>query len=345
MRLPTILNRVEKFQSFVDGEASLEPCDDALALVVPREPRKNGRGYGSSWGRPGPADDRLEQGRFEFVPVWGILVFLAERLRRVNCRRCGVTVAMVPWCDGENPLTTTYRGDRAAWAKRLSGSAVGSIFRTSWDSVRRAVECAVECGLAHRDLHRTAWGLDAIAGVRGHTDWTRVDDRGGQARRLLAVAEGRTEARLRSGLEGRGKPVGLGVKSVCGARGKPDLNVIAARLGQAVHVLDRCHVMPQFGTAWDERRAAESKRWVRDGDEPVWKKSRWWILKRPENLTEKPTVTRSERVQDNLRTVRADRLREELPRLWESKSGWWAGKFLDEWTGGRAACCVRGGRR
>ena len=154
MRLPTILNRVEKFQSFVDGEASLEPCDDALALVVPREPRKNGRGYGSSWGRPGPADDRLEQGRFEFVPVWGILVFLAERLRRVNCRRCGVTVAMVPWCDGENPLTTTYRGDRAAWAKRLSGSAVGSIFRTSWDSVRRAVECAVECGLAHRDLRR-----------------------------------------------------------------------------------------------------------------------------------------------------------------------------------------------
>ena len=28
---------------------------------------------------------------FEFVPLWGILVFLAYRMRRVDCTRCGVT--------------------------------------------------------------------------------------------------------------------------------------------------------------------------------------------------------------------------------------------------------------
>ena len=53
--------------------------------------------------------DRLEERRFEFVPIWGILVFLAYRMRRVDCKRCGVTVEMVPWGDGKNQLTTTYR--------------------------------------------------------------------------------------------------------------------------------------------------------------------------------------------------------------------------------------------
>ena len=41
----------------------------------------------------------------------------------------------------------------------------------------------------------------------------------------------------------------------------------------------------------------------------------------------------SEIVKYNLRTVRAHLLREEFQRVWEYRSAWWAGKFLDEWTG------------
>ena len=195
MRIQTILNRVEKFKSFVYGEASLEEHDDGPALIVQMKPRKNGRVFCSGCGRPGPVYDRLEERRFEFVPIWGILVFLAYRMRRVNCKRCGVTVEMVPWCDGKNQLTTTYRWYLATWAKRLSWSEVGSIFRTSWDSVCRAVEHAVEWGLAHRDLSEvTALGVDEIAWARGHTYLTLVYDIGGETKRLLAVAEERTRS-------------------------------------------------------------------------------------------------------------------------------------------------------
>ena len=35
----------------------------------------------------------------------------------------------------------------------------------------------------------------------------------------------------------------------------------------------------------------------------------------------------------NLGTVRAYLLREEFQRLSGYKSSWWAGRFLDEWTG------------
>jgi len=334
MRIQTILNRVEKFKSFSYGEARLEERDGGPALMVRVLPRKNGKPCCSGCGRPGPAYDRLEERHFEFVPVWGILVFLAYRMRRVDCTRCGVTVEMVPWCDGKNQLTTTYRWFLATWAKRLSWSEVAAIYRTSWDSIFRAVGHAVAWGLAHRDLGGvTALGIDEVAWSRGHKYLTLVYDIGGDARRLLAVAEERTEASLRSCLEGLGEAACQGVRHVCSDRWKPYLNVIAERLGGAVHVLDRFHVMQKFGKALDEVRAAEVKRLKRDGYEPVLKRSRWCFLKRPGNLTEKQTVKLSELLKYNLRTVRAYLLREDFQRLWEYKSAAWAGRFLDEWTG------------
>ena len=302
--------------------------------MVQVRPRSNSRPSCSGCGRPGAAYDRLERRRFEFVPVWGILVYLAYRMRRVDCTRCGVTVEMVPWYDGKNQLTTTYRWFLATWAKRLSWSEVALIYRTSWDSVSRAVDHAVAWGLAHRDLSGlAAVGVDEVAWSRGHEYLTLVYDIGGEVRRLLAVAEERTEASLRSCLDGLGETACEQVQYVCSDMWKPYLNVIAERLGDAVHVLDRFHVMQKFGKALDEVRAEEAKRLRRDGYEPVLKRSRWCFLKRPENLTEKQTVKLSELLKYNLRTVRAYLLREEFQRLWEYKSAWWAGRFLDEGTG------------
>ena len=134
------------------------------------------------------------------------------------------------------------------------------------------------------------------------------------------MAEERTEASLRSCLDGLGETACQRVQYVCSDMWKPYLNVIAERLGQAVHVLDRFHVMQKFGKALDEIRAEEAKRLKRDGYEPVLKRSRWCFLKRPENLTEKQTVKLSELLKYNLRTVRAYLLREDFQRLWEYKS-------------------------
>ena len=232
-----------------------------------------------------------------------------------------MTVEVVPWCDGKNQLTTTYRWFLATWARRLSWSEVAAIFRTSWNSVCRAVDHAVEWGLAHRDLSGlTAMGVDEIAWSRGHRYLTLIYDIGGAARRLLAVAEKRPEASLRSCLESLGETACKQVKYVCSDMWKPYRNVIAEKLGAAVHVLDRFHVMQKFGKAIDEIRAEESKRLKHDGYEPVLKRSRWCFLNRPANLTDKQTVKLAEVLKYNLRTVRAYLLREEFQRFWEYKS-------------------------
>ena len=59
------------------------------------------------------------------------------------------------------------------------------------------------------------------------------------------------------------------MRYVCSDMWQPYLKVIARMLGQAVHVLDRFHVMEQFSKALDDIRAAEAKRLERDGYEPV----------------------------------------------------------------------------
>ena len=87
MRIQTILNRVEKFKSFVHGEARLEEHDDGPALVIRIEPRKNSRPFCSGCGRRGRPYDRLEERRFEFVPIWGILVFWAYPRDALRTRR------------------------------------------------------------------------------------------------------------------------------------------------------------------------------------------------------------------------------------------------------------------
>ena len=333
MRIQTILNRVEKFKSFVYDKADLEERVGGPALVVQVLPRKNSLPYCSGCYRRGRTYDHLKERRFEFVPLWGILVFLTYRMRRVDCPRCGVTVEIVPWSDGKNHLTTTYRWFLASWARRLSWSEVGAIYRTSWDSVCRAVEHAVEWGLKFRDLSEvTAVGIDEVAWQRGHTYMTLLYDIGGGARRLLGVAEDRTETSLRSCLDELGREFCPRIKFVCSDMWAPYLKVIGERMGRATHVLDRFHIMQKFGKALDEIRAEESKRLKRDGYEPVLKRSRWCLLKRPENLTDKQTVELSELLKYNLRTVRAYLLREDFQRFWEYRSPAWAGKFLDEWT-------------
>ncbi len=334
MRIQTIFNRVEKFKSFVYGRAHLEEDKGIPALVVELQPRKNSRPLCSGCSFPGSVYDHLEERRFEFVPLWGITVFFVYRMRRVTCMSCGVRVEQVPWCDGKNRLTMTYRWFLATWAKRLSWTEVGAIFRTSWDSVCRAVEHAVEWGLAHRDLSGvTSLGVDEIAWHRGHTYLTLVYDICEQGKRLLAVAEERTEASLRSCLEDLGEDLCERVRFVCSDMWRPYLNIIGEKLTQAVHVLDRFHVMQQFSKAIDQIRADEAKRLEREGYEPILRKSRWCLLKRPENMTDKQTVRLSELLRFILRTVRAYLLREDFQRFWEYTSAAWAGKFLDEWTG------------
>ena len=332
MQLQTILNRVQRHKSFVYRAARFRGGDGGLVLDVTVEPRANGRPICSGCGQRGPGYDRLPARRFQFVPLWGMAVFFVYASRRVDCPRCGVTVERVPWASGKEQLTTTYQWFLARWAKRLSWQEVADVFRTSWNTVYRAVTLAVLWGIGNRSLDGIkAIGVDEMQWRKGHQYLTLVYQIQDGCKRLLYVGVDRTEASLRRFFGMLGKARATALEFVCSDMWKPYLKVIAENAGQAVHVLDRYHVMAKMNKAIDEVRAAEAKRLEADGYEQVLKHSRWVLLKRPENLTEKQTVKLTELLKYNLQTVRAYLQREEFQRFWEYRSPYWAGRFLRDW--------------
>lgn len=332
MQLTTILNHVEYFKSFVYGKARWVDDADRPTIEVQIEARKNGRPICSGCHHPACGYDRLAVRRFEFVPLWGIAVYFVYAMRRVACPTCGVTVEQVPWCDGKNQLTTTYRWFLAGWAKRLSWKGVASAFHTSWQNVFRSVKHAVSWGLAHRNLEGIeSIGVDEIQWQRGHKYLTLVYQIDKNCRRLLWAGKDRTAKTLLRFFRMLGKERTARLRFVCSDMWKPYLKVIAKKAGQAIHVLDRFHIMAKMNKAIDKVRAAEAKRLERDGYEPLLKHSRWCLLKRKENLTEKQAVKLSELLQYNLQSVRSRLMREDFQRFWEYCYPACAAKFLDEW--------------
>ena len=332
MQLKTLLNHVQKHKGFVYDRIRL--VEEGIGrLVIDIRPRKGSRPTCSGCERRGPQYDTLPVRFFQFVPVWGLLVFFAYAMRRVDCPRCGVKVEVVPWAEGKSPITTTYAWFLARWAKHLSWKEVAGIFRTSWDTVFRAVKLAVEWGLEHRDMTGIrAIGIDEVLWHRGHKYLTVVYQIDEHCRRLLWIGKDRTAECLDSFFNWFG-PRARWLRFICSDMWKPYLDVIARRAKLAVHVLDRFHIMSNLSKAIDKVRAEEAKRMAREGYEPVLRKTRWLLLKRPENLTEHQSDRLSDLLQYNLRSVRAYLLKEELQLLWQYVSPTWAGKFLDRW------CC------
>ncbi len=264
-------------------------------IEIPIEPRSNGRPICSKCGCQAPGYDRLPVRRFEFVPLWQIAVYFVYAMRRVDCPTCGVKVEQVPWCDGKNQLTTTYRWFLAGWAKRLCWKGVAEAFGTTWQNVFRSVKHAVSWGLAHRNLQGIeSIGVDEVQWQRGHKYLTLVYQIDDGSKRLLWIGKDRTVKTFLRFFRMLGKERSNQLKFVCSDMWKPYLKVIAKKAAGAIHVLDRFHIMQKMNKAIDEIRAAEAKRLKADGYEPVLKHSRWCFLKRPENLTEKQMVKLSE---------------------------------------------------
>jgi transposase len=123
-----------------------------------------------------------------------------------------------------------------------------------------------------------------------------------------------------------------GIEFVCSDMWKPYLKVIRERAGSPLNILDRFHIMARLNKAIDEVRASEHRAMQKDGYEPLLTNSRWLLLKRPENLTEKQDAKLSDILKYNLKSIRAYLLREDFQNFWQYKSPAWAGKFLDDWT-------------
>ena len=331
MQLKTILNRVQKFKSFVYKTVQWEEIAGRLSLIVEVVARTNGRPICSKCGRAGPGYDTLAPRRFEFIPIWNIGVFFKYAVRRVDCRRCGVVVEQLPWASGKRTLTTVYMQFLAHWARKLSWKEVAISFQTSWEKVCQSVEYVVEWGLKHRQIGPVfAIGVDEIQYAVGHKYLTlvyQIDD----VTRLLWIGQERTVETFETFFEMIGPEVSKQIEFACSDMWQPYLRVIREKCSQALHILDRFHIVAKMNEALDDVRADEARKMKAAGYEPVLKKTRWCLLKRTHNLTSNQRFRLRDLLQYNLKTVRAYLLKEDFQQFWDYNSPAWAGKFLDDW--------------
>ena len=338
LEVKTILNRIQHFVGFVYDDIRLRSPRGKLHLEVTVKEHQGICGKCSECRQPAPGYDRLPERWWLFVPRWGIVTWFRYAPRRVECSEHGVGVEYIPWSEGKRPITKAMMGFLARWARHLSWRQTARSFQTSWEAVYRSVQWFVQWGLAHRRLEDVeSIGVDEIHwGKRKRADsfLTVIYQIDKHCRRLLWVGKRRTQATLGRGLAALGEDVVKGLRFVCSDMWRPYLNVIAAKAGHALHVLDRFHITSHLNQALDQVRRAESGR-LRAAGRPQaeqLKNMRWKLLRRGSRVRGRAKKQLKGLLRTKLATARAWALKDLFEHFWTYKSLRCAGDFLDFWT-------------
>ncbi|MGD0679862.1 MAG: ISL3 family transposase [Polyangiaceae bacterium] len=334
MPIQFVLRRLYPQPGFVFGAITpVRRHGSLVGLDVAVRARKGSRAVCSQCMKRRPLYDRGPVRRFLMVPLWALTVTFVYAMRRVDCKRCGVRVELVPWADGKSPCTHAFTWFIARWAKALSWQETARRFATSWDIVFRCIQRAVYWGLENRPLEGIhAIGVDELSWKKGQKYLTLVYQLDAGARRLLFVGKHRTAETVRDFFDILGEARSLAIQFVASDMWKAFIVVARERAKNAVHLLDRFHVAQLLSKCVDEVRRAEVRALRERGRHPVLTKTRWLLLKRLENLTANERPRLRDLLSINLRTTRAYLLKEALQPFWKYKSPTWAARFLDRWT-------------
>ena len=338
LEVKTLLNRIQHFVGFVYSEIRLRSLKRKLYVEITIEPHQGIGGQCSECRQPAPGYDRLPERWWRFVPLWGIATWFRYTPRRVQCAQHGVVVEHIPWSEGKRPVTTAMMCFLSRWARRLSWRETARAFDTSWECVYRSVEWFVQWGLAHRQLEGVkSIGVDEIhwgKSKRADNFLTVIYQIDRDCRRLLWVGKRRTQATLRRGLAALGEDVVKGLSFVCSDMWRPYLNVLAAKAGQALHVLDRFHITSHLNRALDQVRRAESGRLRAAGQAQAdqLKNMRWKLLRRGSRVRGQAKRQLGRLLCTKLATARAWALKDLFEHFWTYKSLRCAGDFLEYWT-------------
>jgi transposase len=329
--LKNIFNRVQPIKGFVYEAITWSQTlpDTIEAFILPRQ---GSSALCSRCGKPCACYDHLGMRTWQSVPLWTFLVVLLYPMRRVNCPDCGIVVERVPWAEGKQTLTNTFRLWLARWARLLSWQEVADLFGVVWTDVSRSVAWVVEFGLEHRDLQGiVAIGIDEVCVRVGRVYWTLVYQIDAGLTRLLSIGVGHTKQALAGCLDELGTPVCAALRYVCSDMWEPYLELIRQRLPNVLHILDRFHIRQEQNQAIDQIRKEEARALAAAGLQPRLKKLRWALLKNRGHWTKKERRGMNRLRTSGLASLRAYWLVAAFEHFWTYVSPTWAGKFLRAW--------------
>lgn len=332
MLIKTILNYCHKFNNFIYTKVKFSEKNGQAVLTIDIAPRRNGKKLCSICRCECPGYDKLPPRLFAFIPIWGIKVYFRYARRRVDCKKCGIVVEYLPWAEGKSHLTNSFKIYLAEWAKHLAWSTVARLFYVRWHHVHDAVEYVVNYGLKHRSLEGIkAIGVDEIQYKARHQYLTLVYQIDSNCRRLLFVAKERSVKSLLRFFCRLGKRRSAAIEVICSDMWKPFIKVIRRKAPQAIHILDKFHIVKMLNDVIDIVRRQEIQKVKKDGHQSILKNSRWCLLKNRKNQKESELAKLKTLLKYNLKSVKCMLLRESFQQLWKYKKIAWARKFFKQW--------------
>jgi len=220
--------------------------------------------------------------RWRHLSIGGFKTYIETPIRRLRCPTCeAVKTERVPWARPGARFTRPFEDAVGFLAQRLDKTAVAELTDIAWVTVGQIAERLVaEKLLEDRFEGLTKIGVDEISYRKHHKYLTVVVDH--ESGRVVWVGEGKSAKTLGQFFEELGPERAKTIELVSIDMSAAYEKAIREGIPHAKIVFDRFHVAKLAQEAVTEVRRkvmgelpTEEKRWL--------KKSRWVLLKRPEN--------------------------------------------------------------
>ena len=168
-----LLNQCYRFPGFVYQQARLSENRKRLEVLV--RPRAGSKAICSACHRSAAASDHLAQRQFEFIPVWGFLVFSSTACAGSTAQPAALWSSKSPGpmasIPSPKPTCSFWHAGRA----NCPGKKPSNRSTPLGTKVCHAVEYVVDWGLAYRTLDSiSAIGVDEVQYAKGQKYLTLV---------------------------------------------------------------------------------------------------------------------------------------------------------------------------
>lgn len=317
MRITSVFKRLLGVESGVVESVRFE--GDELVAGVRLRAREARRPCCGVCGRRGARYDRGSGRRlWRTLDLGTVPAFIEAEVPRVSCPRHGVTVAAVPWARHDSRFTRSFE-DMTAWlATQCSQSAVEDLLGITWRTVvrigGRVMKERDEGDQRFDGLRRI--GIDEFSHRKGHRYLTVVVDH--DTGRLLWAARGFTKDSIQPFFDRLGPKRCAELELVSADAAAVIRSVVKDNCPNAKLCMDPFHVVTWATEALDEVRREVQREAVERGfedDMRSLKRSRYVLLKNPENLTDNQAAKLSVIAERNKPIYRAYLLKEQLRQV------------------------------
>jgi len=260
------------------------------------------------------------------LPMSGRRVYLHFRKGRVVCCRGRPEVEHLSWVEKHGQQTLRLRWAIHEECRESTVEAVAKRHGLCWDTVKVIDKAILEAKVAARSLSGIRRiSVDEIARARRHKYLTVVTDL--DRRKVIWVGKGRKSKNLKAFLRRLPKEDRKKLQVVAMDMWRAYHKAVTEAAPQAEVVFSKFHVVGYLQKALDGVRREEGRRLEKDERKYLFR-SRWVLLKDPENLRPEQQGTLKEILRANENLQKAYLLKEEFREFYRLDFRWHRSRMM-----------------